>query len=471
MESTFHGVIAFALLSMMLILGNIIRSKVPFIKNNLIPSSLVAGVLGFILLNSGVLTSFSSEDFIPITFHFFTLSFMSLCLCGGLKKKKQPGSNPIKVVRGGLWLTSAWSLSLGLQGLIGLGVLLLFNAITGGQLSYFLGSIVTHGFTQGPGQALTYGSIWQEKYGIINAAQVGVIYASLGFVVAFVVGIPMARYFLGKNLNTNKESQLDTHYINGLFDDKSKPDSGKLVTHSANLDSLAYHIGLLGTAYVITYLWLTYIQGVVSGVQIAGIDFSVLFSFNMFFIHGFTTCLILRTTMNKLGLCKTVDDETLKRITGSSVDFMVTGTIMSIKLSVLTALLVPILLVAVATSIVTTLVCVIIGKFSGQLGPERTVTAFGCCCGSTGTGLLLLRMLDSNFNTDVAKELAFFNVAIVLVNFPILMIFTPIAPSLSFVGYISLLSSGVLMSLLIMFALVATSKKRSTTTFQVAENG
>ncbi|MDR9825620.1 sodium/glutamate symporter, partial [Vibrio sp. FNV 38] len=451
--------------------GNVIRSKVTFLKNNLIPSSLIAGVVGFILINTEVLGSFTSEDFIPITFHFFTLSFMSLCLCGGIRKKKQPGSNPTKVIRGGLWLTSAWSLSLGLQGLVGIGILLLFNAVTGGQLSYFLGSIVTHGFTQGPGQALTYGSIWQEKYGIINAAQVGVIYASLGFVVAFLVGIPMARYFLAKNLNSNKDSNLDTNYVNGLFDEQSKPDSGKLVTHSANLDSLAYHIGLLGTAYVITYLWLTYIQGVVAGTSIAGIDFSVLFSFNMFFIHGFTTCLILRTTMNKLGLCKTVDDETLKRITGSSVDFMVTGTIMSIKLSVLTSLLVPILLVAIATSLVTTLVCTIIGKYSGQLGPERTVTAFGCCCGSTGTGLLLLRMLDSNFNTDVAKELAFFNVAIVLVNFPILMIFTPIAPSLSFFGYIALLSSGVLMSLLIMFGLVMTNNKPSYSNLQVSNNG
>lgn len=471
MESTFHGVIAFALLSMMLILGNIIRSRVPLIKNNLIPSSLVAGVLGFCLLNSGLLGEFRSEDFIAITFHFFTLSFMSLCLCGGLRKKKIPGSNPTAVIRGGLWLTSAWSLSLGLQALVGIAVLLVFNALTGGQLNYFLGSIVTHGFTQGPGQALTYGSIWQEKYGIVNAAQVGVIYASLGFVVAFMVGIPMARHFLGKDLNANKDSKLDIHYVNGVFEHDAKPNSGKLITHSANLDSLAYHIGLLGTAYVLTYLWLKYIQGVVAGVDLFGIDFSVLFSFNMFFIHGFTTCLILRTSMNKLGLCKSVDDETLKRITGSSVDFMVTGTIMSIKMSVLTALLIPILLVALATSVVTTAVCVVIGKLSGKLGPERTVTAFGCCCGSTGTGLLLLRMLDSNFNTNVAKELAFFNVAIVLVNFPILMIFTPIAPSLTFTGYLTLLGSGVMMSLFIMLGLSITDRKAVQPTREVAHNG
>ncbi|PMH42220.1 sodium:glutamate symporter [Vibrio sp. 10N.286.49.B3] len=468
MESTFHGIIAFALLSMMLILGNVLRNKISFLKRNLIPSSLIGGILGFGLLNLGLLPQFTSADFVAITFHCFTLSFMSLCLCGGLRKKKTASNGSKNVVRGGMWLTSAWSLSLGLQGLIGIGAILAFNAFTGGELSYFLGSIITHGFTQGPGQALTYGTIWEQKYGIIDAAQVGVIYASLGFVVAFVVGIPLAKHFLNKGMNSNEKSKIDNNYINGLYEHESKPESGKLVTHSANLDSLAYHIGLLGSAYVLTYLWLGYVQSAIAGLSIWGIDFTVLFSFNMFFIHGFVTCLIMRTTMNKLGLCRTVDDETLKRITGSSVDFMVAGTIMSIQVSVLAVLIVPILLVTILTALSTFITCMIIGRFSGYLGPERIVTAFGCCCGSTGTGLLLLRMLDSNFDTAVAKELAFFNVAIVMVNFPILMVFSPIAPSLSLLGYIGLLSSGVVMSLLMILGLIYTQSSRRITPEVVA---
>lgn len=454
MESSFHGIIAFSLLAMMLILGNVVRNKVEFLKNNLIPSSLLGGLLGFSLLNLGLLPQFTSADFLAITFHCFTLSFMSLCFCGGLRKNKDHDPHSTGVVRGGMWLSSIWTLSLGLQGLIGIAVILAFNAFSGGELSYFLGSMVTHGFTQGPGQALTYGGIWEQKYGILDAAQVGVIYASFGFVVAFVVGIPLARYFLKKGMNSNELSKIDGNYINGFYTHNAMPESGKLVTHSANLDSLAYHIGLLGSAYVVTYVWLGYVQGLVAGVSIWGIDFSVLFSFNMFFIHGFTTCLIMRSTMNKLGLCHTVDDETLKRITGSSVDFMVVGTIMSIKVSVLAVLMVPILLVSLVTAVVTFVGCFILGKYSGDLGPERTVAAFGVCCGSTGTGLLLLRMLDSNFNTPVAKELAFFNVAIVVINFPILMIFTPIAPSMSLLGYIVLLSSTVAVAMVMMGALV-----------------
>ena len=57
------------------------------------------------------------------------------------------------------------------------------------------------------------------------------------------------------------------------------------------------------------------------------------------------------------------------------------------------------------------------------------MTIFGCCCGSTGTGLLLLRILDPNFSTSVAKELAFFNIAILFTCFHITLVMSPILPS------------------------------------------
>ena len=61
---------------------------------------------------------------------------------------------------------------------------------------------------------------------------------------------------------------------------------------------------------------------------------------------------------------------------------------------------------------------------------ERGLTSFGCCCGSTGTGILLLRILDPQLSSPVAKELAFFNIAIVFLSFHILGVMAPILPSI-----------------------------------------
>lgn len=455
MGSTFHGVIAFALMAALLVVGSLLRSRLGWLRTSLIPGSIVAGVIGFILLSSGLIPGYGPSDFTVLAFHFFTLSFMSLCLTGS--PKPAAGEARQGIVGGGLWLTLIWTASLGVQAVVGFAVMSGYDLLSGSDLSPLLGAIVTHGFTQGPGQALTYGTIWENDYGIANAAQVGVIFASLGFVAAFVVGVPAARYFLKRGLNTNRESTLDDDFIAGFHSPRTQPSAGKQVSHSGTVDSLAWHLGLLGVAYVITYAWLTVMQPLVAGSQVL----SVFFSYNLFFIHGLTVCVLMRLAIDRCGWSSKVDDDTLKRITSGSVDFMVVATLMSIQIAVLAALLVPILIVAVVVTLVTFLGAMAIGRLSGRLGPERAVTAFGCCCGSTGTGLLLLRMLDADFSTSVPKELAFFNIAIIVVNIPTLFFFAPIAPTLGTWQYLAIFGGYALVTLACIPLLLKWQRRRA----------
>lgn len=463
MGSTFHGVIAFALMAGLLAVGSLLRSRLGFLRACLVPGSIVAGVLGFILLSSGLIPGYGPSDFTALAFHFFTLSFMSLCLTGGAK----PANGKAKqgIVGGGLWLTLIWTASLGAQAVIGFALMAGYDLLSGSDLSPLLGAIVTHGFTQGPGQALTYGTIWENDYGIANAAQVGVIFASLGFVAAFVVGVPAARYFLKRGLNSNRESTLDADFVSGFHAPAQQPIAGKQVSHSGTVDSLAWHVGLLGIAYVITYVWLTAMQPVVAGSQVL----SVFFSYNLFFIHGLTVCVLMRLAIDRFGWSSKVDDDTLKRITSGSVDFMVVATIMSIQIAVLSALLVPIILVAVVVTLVTFLGAMAIGKLSGRLGPERAVTAFGCCCGSTGTGLLLLRMLDADFSTAVPKELAFFNIAIIVANIPTLFFFSPIAPTLGTWQYLAIFGGYAVVALACIPLLLKWQRRRESSRPSIEE--
>lgn len=88
-----------------------------------------------------------------------------------------------------MWQTLIWTISLPAQALIGGAVIWLYNLATGNSLSEFIGMIVTHGYTQGPGQAYAFGTLW-EKGGIADCATVGVIYAALGFLSAAIVGVP-----------------------------------------------------------------------------------------------------------------------------------------------------------------------------------------------------------------------------------------------------------------------------------------
>ncbi|MYG53875.1 MAG: sodium:glutamate symporter, partial [Rhodospirillaceae bacterium] len=119
MAATFPMIIAFAFMAAMLLIGTWLRANVPIFRTALIPASLIGGVVGFILISAGLSLGFEARTFAPFTFHFFTLSFMSLVLTGSSAAAKK--SSPI--YRGGMWLTLFWTMSLAMQALIGFGVI------------------------------------------------------------------------------------------------------------------------------------------------------------------------------------------------------------------------------------------------------------------------------------------------------------------------------------------------------------
>jgi ESS family glutamate:Na+ symporter len=421
--STFPGVIAFAFAAVMLLVGTVMRARVRLLQAGLVPASLIGGVVGFALVSFDFSFGFSASDFTAFTFHCFTLSFMSLCLTGSAHGGRQ-------VAWGGSWLAVVWVMSLALQALAGLLVILAFNEVSAEPLSPFLGLLVTHGFTQGPGQALALGTIWENELGIADAINFGLVYASAGFIVAFAVGVPVARWAMRRGLNHNTNARLDAEFLRGLYTQRDIS-TGSMVTHSANVDTLAYHIGILGFAYLLTDTWLNFVAPWTDGVTVGPVPIHIIFSHNLFFLHGLIVCLLLRTAIDRAGLGHMIDDETQRRITGSAVDMMVVTTIMSIQFAFLAAFLIPIVLVCLAATASTAGLCFVFGKRLAHLGIERALTVFGCCTGSTGTGILLLRILDPDLSGPIAKELAFFNIAILVLGFHILTVMAPILPALA----------------------------------------
>jgi ESS family glutamate:Na+ symporter len=440
MAQTFPGILSFAFLAALLVAGTLIRANIRFFQISLVPASLIGGTLGFCLVSLDWALGFKAGDFTAFAFHFFTLSFMSLVLTS----RPEPIAGQQSVALGGLWLSLIWVICLVLQALVGFAAISAYNGMTSEPLSGFLGLIVTHGFTQGPGQALALGDLWATEYSIQHAVDFGLIYASLGFVAAFVVGVPMARWILKKNLHHKTGGTLDSDFERGLYTDAASPTAGKLITHSANVDSLAFHLGLLGCAYLITDQYLKLAHPFVTGTH-----FENIFSYNLFFFHGLIVCVILRGLLDRFQLGQFVDDETQKRITGSSVDLMVTASLLSINFALLTEFWQPILLVASSVTLMTAVLCFTAGLRLKTLGAERGLTIFGCCCGSTGSGILLLRILAPNLASSVAKELAFFNIAILFLSFHVLGIMAPILPSIPIVWialiYLATAGLGLLM--------------------------
>lgn len=422
MLGTYQGFLTLGIIGAMLLIGILLRAKIKIFQSYLVPAAILGGIAGFILVNSGV-GNLSSDSFLPFTLHAFNISFMSLCLTA----PSSNNSSRKEYLRGSMWMTLIWTASFALQAAAGAGAIWAYNIFSPDTLEPAYGFLVTHGFTQGPGQGLAIGGMWEKEFGLADTRVLGLIYANIGFIIAFILGVPVARWVVSRKFNTNKKAEITPDFLRGIYTNKKQHAIGYETTHASNVDTFAVHIAVLGVAYFITYHWLSW--AVPNLKDIPGIG--PLCSWGFFFLHGLVVCLLIRFAMTKLGCAHLLDGGVQKHLTSLSVDIMLVASFMSVKLSILTAYIVPILLVCIAATFVTFTLIWICGRKLTHLGPERMITQFGCCCGATANGLLLLRIVDPDYSTSVSMELAFFNVAIVVTTFPMLCLLAPVIPSMS----------------------------------------
>jgi ESS family glutamate:Na+ symporter len=129
-----------------------------------------------------------------------------------------------------------------------------------------------------------------------------------------------------------------------------------------------------------------------------------------FFFFGLGIALIVKWLMKLTGTGYLVDPGIQRRITGWSVDYLIIATVAAIQLKIVWDYILPISLIALANGILTTLLVIRFGKKLDAFGLERSVAIFGTVTGTVSCGLLLLRIVDPEFKTPVAFEIAVMNV-------------------------------------------------------------
>ncbi|WP_339185329.1 sodium/glutamate symporter [Oceanobacillus sp. FSL W7-1293] len=189
--------IAFSIASILLCAGMIIRAKVAFIRNMLVPASVIAGILGMIVMNTNLIQATNAEMFTVIVTQLFTITFISIGLTSNNKANNDHTAGK-QIARGSLGMGMLWNLLYALTPAVGAVVILLVGGYFGMDALY--GLLIPFAFTQGPGQAATFGSIFEQQYGIENAAMVGLTFAAIGFIACFLIGVPLAKYGLKRGL-------------------------------------------------------------------------------------------------------------------------------------------------------------------------------------------------------------------------------------------------------------------------------
>ena len=413
----FESMLVFGCLAIMLLTGVLLRAKITFFQRFLIPSCLIGGILGIILLNIGVM-HVPVANLETFAYHFFNISFISV---GLTRNEASPATtkSKIQIFKAPLWMALTQSVIFPLQAIAGGAFVALFGFF-GIKLFPTFGFLAPLGFEEGPGQALSIGKVWQG-FGFEHATTIGLTFAAMGFFFSFFVGVPLVNWGIRKGLAVHGPRALPQDFLTGIISKNQKRKSaGELPFHSSNLDSLAFHTALVGLVYVLTYGLVKYL-GLIVPADVA----SILWGF--FFIFGLSIALGIRWMMARLEIGHLIDPGIQCRITGWSVDFLIVSTVMAIKLTIVWQYILPISAISLVSGALTTFMVVYLGKRIWSYNFERTIAIYGAVTGTVSSGLLLLRIADPDFKTPVAIEIALMNVFsipsiglyLVLVNGPV----------------------------------------------------
>jgi len=387
------GIICVALL-----FSTFLRSRVRFFQRYLIPNALTAGFIllpfyNFLAPRLGM----SSEGLGNLVFHLLNLSFVAMSLRGGSMKGagKRIFSSAVMII-----------IQYSLQAIIGIGLTLVFIATFLPNLFPSFGFLMPLGFGLGPGQAFAIGKGW-EAIGFEGGGNLGLTFAAIGYIWACFGGVYLINLGRRKGWMTGKIADaIDQRRIRTgiIAPSEERPVGSRLTTETEAIDTMSYNLAILLGVYLLAYLALRGLTWALGALGPMGEQLATNF-WGIAFIFAALVAMLVKRVFRALRIDYTIDNGSLARLAGVSVDIMVTAAIAAIAVVLLKGFWIPILIVAAAGGIVTTLTVVYTAsRIFTDHRFDRAIMFYGNLTGTLSTGLALLRVIDPDFETPVATD-------------------------------------------------------------------
>ena len=370
------------ILILALLVGNVLRRKIPFIRKSLIPTSLLGGLLILLIkllpFYDNVVNQATMEI---ITYHALGIGFIAL----GLKQAKDSQKTSAgKVMETGI-LTAATYV---IQGLVGLAVTMVLFYMIG----FFPGGgiILALGFGQGTGQALNYGKMYETDFGFAGGTTWGLTIATVGFIVASVVGVTYMNIL-------RKKGKLKLHSEEGVKHTLEDYVSEGEIPLTESVDKFTINFCMVFLVYAIAYLIMRIV------------NVNLIWGFN--FLLGTILAALVRWIIKLLKKGKLMHRELtnnylLDRISGFMFDLMIIAGVAAIDLSQLSGMWWQLLIVCALGTVVTfaylRLAC---NHLYPGYKDEAFFSMFGMLTGTASNGMILLREIDPKFETPAANNL------------------------------------------------------------------
>lgn len=407
-------IVQFGLLAGAILLANILRQKLTFIRKSMIP---VAVLAGFLLLFAKILGLVTLDQTMMemLVYHGIALGFIAMSL--RVPEERTKGNSDLTGFKSGTIIVSSYLV----QGVTGLLITILLAATVMPQLFPASGLLLPMGYGQGPGQANNVGSSY-EALGFAGGRSFGLAIAAAGYLVACVVGVVILNVLSRRGKVGQGRASAGEQPAADFFQGKDE------IPISDSIDKLSIQLAMVLMIYVATYLcaW-----GITSGLSaisegLANTLNALIWGFN--FIIGaalamLTRVLLARWKRTGVILRQYQNNYLLNRLSGFFFDIMIVAGIASINPEDIRGLWLPFVLLVVAGAIVTWIhlafVCKVVYR---DYYYEGLISMYGMLTGTISSGILLLREIDPDLSTPAANNLVIGSSFGIILGAPVLVL-------------------------------------------------
>ena len=424
----------FAVLLGSLIAANAIKKSVPFLKNSLIPTSVLGGALlliigsiykaitGDVMLNEPIFAGHGMQSLEVITYHALALGFIASSFKATNQKLTKERS--AEIFNTGVTTVATYLI----QGIFGLGIALIAALF----ITDFLpaaGVLLPFGYGQGTGQALNYGNIYETDFGFVGGKSFGLTIAALGFLSASIGGVIHLNIIRRKGkIKPAKRSDGSLH--------SERVETLTEIPMQESIDKMTIQIALIIVAYFLTYLIMFILGNLLPGMR------SVVYGFN--FLLGVLSATTIKLIINLLRKKKIIrkkytNNFLMTRASNFFFDVMVVAGIAAIRLDILENYWGIILILCVVGLVVTFIYNRIIAKLLfSDYEEEQFLMMYGMLTGTASTGTILLREIDKEFQTPASDNMVYQNFPAIVFGFPMMFLATlaPTKPILTLIIFV-----------------------------------
>nr|WP_256472848.1 sodium:glutamate symporter [Corynebacterium lipophilum] len=370
-------------ISILLIIGNVLRNRLKVLQALLLPAPITAGLLGLILGQEVLGVIHWSDQVGTYTTLLIAVVFASMAYSMNLGGSVASGAR-------NMWGYST-AMFMGQWGIFILLGLYFFAPLFGTEP--WFGMMLPVGFVGGFGTAAAVGSAL-EDIGIAEASSIGFTSATVGTLVAIVGGVIAANWGIRKGKATQLRGTLPEDLRTGYIATESeRPSIGRATTNPSSIEPLALHAGFILITVLIAYMVNTWIKGMWSNVSIP--------LFAMAFVIG----LIGRGLLVAFKRPNYLDRETISTVSGAATDFMIAFGIASIVPAALAGYWQALLIMFVLGTVFCAVWMLWAGPlFFGENWLERGIFGWGWATAAVATGIALLKMVDPKLESGTLNE-------------------------------------------------------------------